>query len=253
MKINFRKLFKLYKNTVEFLYNLNNKYLNKEVTALDEVIKDYLDYELAWDISDNMPQSFLYNPREIFDQRKDWYRSSCTAQGTWWASDTIRKYKADKRRISPFVLWDEVKKRKLGKEWQGAYLIDTIKVAKDLWKIDWYYRVLTHEAIKKALYNTDIIATWSTKIDWKRLWETWYILDKVSIWSWHAFYIIWWNEIGYIAVNSYSDKYWNKGTFTIPYDLFFKVAFNSTYALVVNPEWTKLSREELHKKYLLTK
>ena len=248
-----RKIFKIIKNITEFILNIKAKYFEKETSALDEKIKDNLDYEMAGNIEDVFPISFKYKPRQVFNQYITWYKSSCTAQWTWWASDTIRKFKADNREISPFKLWDEVKKRNLGKEWEGAYLIDTIKVAKDLGKIDWYYRVLTHEAIKKALYNTDLIVTWSNKIDWKRLQETWYIVDKVSKWSWHAFYIIWWDEVGYIAMNSYSDKYWNKWTFTIPYDLYFQIAFNSTYAVVVNPEWTKLSREELYKKYSITK
>lgn len=253
MKTNFRTLFKVYKNTIEFLYNFNNKYLNKDTEALDEVIKDPLDYEIAWNIDTTFPEEFIYDPRQIFDQRVNWYRSSCTAQWTAWASDTIHKYKASKQKVSPWALRDEVKKRWLGKEWNWAYLIDTIKVAKDLFKVDWYFRVLTHEALKQALYNTNIIVTWSSKIDWKRLWETWYIVDKVSVWSWHAFYLVWWNKIGYVAMNSYSDKYWKNWTFIIPYDLFFKVAFNSTYALVVDPQWTKYSREELYQKYLVTK
>lgn len=243
----------LLKRLIDFLWNIKARYFEKDTLAYDEIVKDVRDYEMAGNIDDIFPSSFKYKPRQIFNQAKDWYRSSCTAQWTWGASDTIRKFKADKREISPFLLWDEVKKRKIGKEWQWAYLIDTIKTAKDMWKIDWYYRVLTHEAIKKALYNTDLIVTWSNKIDWKRLWETWYIVDKVSSWSWHAFYIVWWNEIWYIAMNSYWEQYWLKWTFIIPYDVFEKVAFNSTYAITVDPEWASYTPEELYRRYLVNK
>jgi hypothetical protein len=242
----------LIKLIVEFIYWLYQLYLTKN-EAIDEIIKDERDYELAWEILDTFPEEFIYEPNEIYNQAINWYRSSCTCQWTVGASNVIRKYKKDENIKSPFKLWDILKEKKLGKEWAWAFLIDAIKEAKTAWKIDGYYRVMTIDAIKKALYNTDMIVTWSNKIDWKALQETWYKVDKVSKWSWHAFYICWWNKEGFIAINSYSDKYWLKGKFIIPFDLFLKLAFNSTYAVVVNPEWTKLTRDELYNNYSVTK
>lgn len=244
------------KHIIDFISNIKAKYFEKDTLAYDEYIKDYRDYELAWEDSSEViifPDEFEYIPREIFNQNIEWYRSSCTAQWTWWASDTIRKYKADKTRISPFVLRDIVKTKWLWKEWVWAYLIDTIKTALSNTFIDWYYRISSILDMKKALYRWDLIVTWSNKIDWKQLHIDKYIVKKESKWSWHAFYLTWWNDIWFIAMNSYSNKYWLNWKFIIPFDLFFKVAFNSTYAITVDPEWTKYTRDELYKKYLVSK
>lgn len=246
-----RKLFKIFKITIEFIFNINKKYFDKKTSALDEVIKDYKDFELAGWIEDTFPLEFEYKPDEIFNQAKDWYRYSCTSQWTCWSSNVSRKYKADKTKVSPFELWDEMKKRWLGKEWLWAYLIDTIKTWKELNFINWYYRVSNNNQIKKAIYNVDLVVTWSWKINWKQLKLDKYIVKSKSVWEWHAFYLIWWNKVWFIAMNSYWEKYWLWWTFIIPYDIFWDIAFVSTYAIVVNPEWTKLSREELYKKYLI--
>ena len=244
-------LYLMLRKTINFIVNMKAKYFEKDTLAYDEVALDPRDYEMAWYIEDEFPEEFEYEPKEIYNQAINWYRSSCTCQWTVGASNVIRKYKKETNSKSPFKLWDILKEKKLGKEWNGAYLIDAITQAKAVGKIDWYYRVLTIDAMKKALYRTDMIVTWSNKIDWKKLQETKYIVDKVSKWSWHAFYICWWNKKWFIAVNSYSDKYWLKGKFIIPFNLFFPLAFNSTYAVVVNAEWSKLSRDELFTKYKL--
>ena len=243
----------LLKQLIDFLWNIKAKYYDIETLAYDEIIKDVRDYEIAWDITQDFPETFIYKPRRIFNQSQDWYRSSCTAQWTAWWADVIRKYKADKTFNSPFTLWDTVKSLWLWSEKYWAFLIDTIKVAKDNLFIDWYYRVATIDWIKSALYRWDLIVTWSNKINWKTLQTTWYVVDKVDKWNWHAFYISWWNKEWFIAVNSYSEKYWNKWTFTIPFKLFLWVSFNSTYAITINPKWATLTREELYDTYKIIK
>lgn len=243
----------LLKQSIDFLWNIKARYFEKDTLAYDEIVKDIRDYELMWNDETIFPEQFIYRPRRIFNQSKTWYRSSCTAQWTAWAADALRKSKSDKTFMSPFDLWDIVKEQWLWKEWVWAFLIDTIKVAMKNWFIDWYYRVLTHSAIKQALYNWSMIVTWSNKINWRTLQETWYIVKEPWVGSWHAFYISWWNQQWYVAYNSYWEQYWLKWTFIIPYDVFEKVAFNSTYAIAVDPEWASYTPEELYKIYLVNK
>lgn len=244
------------KKIVEFIYWLYQLYLTKN-EAFDELIEDSRDYELLGNAIDpNMPKKFIFEPRKFVNQNVDWYKMSCTAQATCEASNTIRKIKADKTNNSWFTHWDYMVEQGLWWRQRWAYLIDAIKSAKDRWILDMYYRVRSIEQMKDVIYSySTLIVTWSSKINRTRLKQTNYIVDKVDSWYWHAFYVLWFDDEKELIVcaNSYWDKYWDKGKFYIPYNLFFDLVFNSCYSIVVNPEWTKLSREELFEKFSILK
>lgn len=247
------------KYIIESIYWFYKKFLSKD-EAFDEIIKDPRDYYLgnAW-IQEQKPSKFLMKVKRFINQNVIWYKSSCTAQATSEAWNTQRKLKADKNTHSWFNLWDIMKALWLWAEWRWAYLIDALKQWEKEWVIDWYYRVKTHEEIKSALYKWHTIVTWSNKINWSKIKNTNYVVTEVSKWYWHAFYIPGWlnNFIydiykwAYPCANSYWEEYWDKWMFYIPYELFDKVTFNSTYAVVVNPEWSKMTKEELFEQYKL--
>lgn len=259
--MNKTKLILMLKYFIESLYWFYKKFLSND-EAFDEIINDPRDYKLGNDwIQEQKPSKFIIKVARFVNQNVFWYKSSCTSQWTNEAANTQRKLKADDTRTSWFDMRDLMKKLWLWAEWIWAYWIDAIKLAKKLWIIDWYYRVKTNEEIKSALYKWHTVVSWSTKINWKKLHSTNYVVTESSSWSWHFYYINWWDKNFtyykfkwvFTCPNSYWENYWDKWMFYIPFELFNKVAFNSTYAIVVNPEWSKLSREELFKKYKLKK
>ncbi len=241
------------KKIIEALYWLYKFYITND-EAFDEIVKDPRDYEsLAWWETKGLPQRFEYKPYLVTDQRKDWYRMSCTSQWTAGAINTSTKYKKGKTFYLPEPLWDDMVDNKVGDRKRGAYLKDAVGTA---YKKGWfkaYYRATSNDAKKEALYRGDLIVTGSTKIDWKELIKTDNIVRAAWQGYWHAFYIVGWNEIWWICQNSYwPDFVLNQ--FVIPYSLADEVLFNSTYALTVNdPDWTKISKGELFEKYKLTR
>lgn len=242
------------RHLVNELYNFANKYLDSKTQAFDELISDVRNYELdeiAWSVEPKFPDEFAFEVHYYVNQRKPWYTMSCTAQATAECGNLQRKVKADETRKSWFILWDDMVRLWLWDRKRWAYLIHAIKQGKKDWVVEWYYQTKTINAMKSAIYNySNLIATWSNKIDWNLLKKTDAIVSISSSWYWHAFYIRWWNKLGWLCVNSN----WHKDPITefiIPFNLTFDVLFKSTYALVVNPEWTKLSKEELFSKYKL--
>lgn len=249
------KLILMLKYIIEFLYWFYKKFLTDD-EAFDEVVKDPRDYKLSGDFGETKPNQFKYDVLRYINQNKTWYKSSCTAQATTEASNTIRKYKSDQVINSWFDLWDIMKSLWLWAEKQWAYLINAVKQAIKENYIQWYYKVSWVEEIKKSLYRTNLVVTWTSKIDWNLLKKTWYIVSEISWWYGHAFYIKGWDDEKQhiICANSYWTEYGDKWDFYIPYNLVEQwILFNSTYWLIVNPEWTKTSREELFKKYQLTR
>jgi hypothetical protein len=150
------------------------------------------------------------------------------------------------------VLWNRMVELWLLNPSVWAYVIDAIKIAKDMWWFTSYYQVNTVEQIKTALYRWYVIVTWTNRIDWKdaRDWT----VDHIWSWSWHAFTITgyqdrkrikrlkvdntkkWLHKGWYIwcvvCENSYWETYWDEWWFWIPYELIEKwILFNKTIIL----------------------
>lgn len=247
------------RKTIRPYINKAYNYFKKGHTALDEAVTSGTDYKM-WAITASIVPDidFEFDCDCIPDQNVTGYKRSCTAQGTTTASNIIRKAKSDDTRNSGFELRDIMVDLWLWAEWEWAYIINAIKKAKELWIIDWYYKVSWKYEIEKAIYeNTDLIVSWSNKIDYSKLAETWYIVEEVSNWLGHCICIPWFKKDSdrdlYRVMNSYWEDYWIEWGFYIPYDLIEDILFNSTYAVVVNPEWTKMTQEERYKAYQLTK
>lgn len=229
--------------------------------AFDEISKDSRDwvgnYWIQFQIHE-LPDEFVIDDWIYVSQNILWYKMSCSAQATVNAANWSRKIRLDCLKSDAFDLWDTMLEKWLGSEDTWAYLINAIKQAKTDWIIQWYYQTNTLIDILNAIYSTNLIITGSNKINWNNCANDW-LVKEISVWSWHAFCIIWWDKNKQISnykngaikcKNSYWKNTQDKWCFWIPFDLIEKVLFNTKKAVVVIPQWTQLTQETRFEKYL---
>ncbi len=252
-------IYLMIREIVNFLFNIRAKYFDKKTSAFDELMEDTRDW--AWNIEPiKKPREFIMNDNRFVNQNLKNYTMSC---GSQWTCNSINNqlwYKQDKETYrSWFVLFDTLVRLWLASRTLWSYVIDNITTAKKIWYLDWYYSVKTIEEIKNAIYNLNSVVTGSKTIDWSQC-KDW-LVKSVSSWYGHCFELCGWNDDKIIwdytwwfyCRNSYWKDFQDNWWFWIPYDLYDKILFNTRKAIIVNPEWSKLSREELFEKYKLRK
>lgn len=230
------------------------------VSAYDEQKKDERDWVFGSENLidfDKLPSKFILEDRRYQNQNEKWYTVSCTAQATTSAINNSLYVKAEKELCYDWRdLWDEMVDRKLILP-SGAYIIDAIKLSRELNMSAWYYQVTNLLDIMNAIYKWDAIVTGSNKIKWADIREDW-LVREVSAWSGHAFTIVGWDKDKKIGKytwairceNSYWEDYQDFGGFWIPFELFDEILFPLTRkAIIVIPAWTKLTQEERKKEF----
>lgn len=246
-------MFNLIRYPINSIYNIKNKYFNPNTSAFDEVLEDSRDWAW-WDILLShlwLPTKFIINDDRFVNQHIEWYEMSCTAQGTCNAINNSLYIKADKTTYRNwFNLFDLAVSKWLASRKNWAYVIDLIKLSKDEWLSVWYYTAYTLLEIKNAIYTTNCVVTWSSKINWDECRD--WLVKSIWVWYWHCFEISGWDnnkQIGkYIWALYCRNSYWNKAQdkwwFWIPYYLYNDILFNTRKAIIVSPEWEKISPEE---------
>lgn len=188
--------------------------------------------ELFWEALGEtpLPSSFSFLPEHIQNQgAKDETRMACSRFGITHAINAQNKAvsEIDWKRYYEFpasLFWrqyiSEVPSAK--KDW--ATLQSALKQMISLKLITGYTKVNGEIDMKKALLSYKPIYTGSKQCNWKTVIE-----NKIyTIWTGyaHIFCIVWWDEKGWIGINSYGE---NNGVFTIPFSLTYSLF--SCYAI----------------------
>lgn len=102
---------------------------------------------------------------------------------------------------------------------KSILLQSAVNQMKNEWLIAWYVRPKTIEQMKKSLDLWYFIYTGSNNWDWGKTRSTKiYALRTDGKIVWHAYAIVWYNDVWWIAINSYWPKRWDKWYFTIPFE-----------------------------------
>lgn len=128
------------------------------------------------------------------------------------------------------------------------------------WTLNWWLELLREQNLitgysvlssiqecKTALHRWNIIAWWSSNIDWYITERTWFLTAyQDNRWWWHMYVIIWYDDSlqSFIAKNSYSESRWNNGCFYIRYSDFDKL-FEWKYALHNNIDTPAFERQRM--------
>lgn len=142
------------------------------------------------------------------------------------------------------TVWEEYLKENPRAEKEGATLQSALNQFKRMWLIEGYAKCITDEARKQAIDRWQPLFTGSLYGDWL------YVRDKKEYRDrtdgrevGHMFGIFWYNDIGWIALNSFWPNNWY---FTIPYA--YTSSLYSTYAIIDKDEKGEL---QAHKDRLL--
>ncbi len=162
--------------------------LNWATDCIDE--RDYI-YEVAWWIE---IKDYIVNDNWIIqDQSKAGYNMWCV----YFSSSMHDNYLNNRDKIEDRTTWwslcDESSTRSSD---SGDVIINWPKLLQTKDLIKWFFKILDLNWILENLSNWNCIHTGSNQINRK---ETYNSKDKISImnwWSWHCFYIIWYNNSG---------------------------------------------------------
>lgn len=118
-----------------------------------------------------------------------------------------------------------------------ASLQDMMSFFKKRGLIDWYVKCKNVQECKNAINNGFLVYTWSNKCNWSKAWKAKEFVYDVN-WAAHLFFIENYNDNGFIAVNSFWEKWGDNGRFTIPFDQYWNIY--STYAIIDHDDSGKL-------------
>jgi len=129
-------------------------------------------------------------------------------------------------------LWLEAIDKKLLDPKFWAYIVNWPKLLKLKWLISWYALVKTLDDIRHSIDNNRPISTWSNKLDWKYWKKIPYILREWPSY-WHAFLIIWYDDIRQVLIikNSYGDWVFDEWKNYLKYSDIW-LLFHSKYSLI---------------------
>lgn len=103
--------------------------------------------------------------------------------------------------------------------------------------IDGYVKCVNAEECKNAINNWCLIYTWSSKCSWSATSKAKEFMYDAN-WASHCFAIIDFDDTGFIAINSFGEKRWDKGFFHINFDKYQHLF--STYAIIDHDDTWKL-------------
>jgi len=173
--------------------------------------------------SDELPEEIRFLPDTIYNQWIDpIMRMSCTrqspvhiinAQNLYVSTQTQRKFST----VDVKPIWVEAVNNNpnISSEWD--LITNWLSQCKNKWLITWYSIVSTIDEMKHSISKWRLIATGSNNWNWNTVRNT-HLYEIRTDWRvvWHAFCIVGYNELGWVAVNSYWEDNW---VFTIPYNL----------------------------------
>lgn len=267
----------------------NNELLNTidSTYSLSPEEQDKRDWDIMWSWENK-----LYSLKELFDliqindeKKKNcveficqdksitnqWRLQACTAFGTInWANEQL--YIQYDSRVRAWEYLDPLKLRDkmwelwlqlFDKNWNptGAYTVDAVKTAKDIWYIANYYRVaqsfVKDKAVQiaNAIYNTHVVVVGTNWIDWRDCYVDWLVKGFASNKQWgHCVVIVWFYitrnldeyKITFIFENSWGDKYfWINWRFEVPGQLINEwILQNDKFALITEPDWMDKTQDE---------
>ena len=120
---------------------------------------------------------------------------------------------------------------------KGASLQEMMSFFKKHWLIDWYLKTVNVEETKNAINNWCLIYSWSNYWNRSQTSKSWE-LTIMEYTTWHCFSIIDFDENGFIAINSFWEKRWNKWFFHINYEKYSKLF--TTYAIIDHDDTWKI-------------
>jgi hypothetical protein len=140
--------------------------------------------------------------------------------------------------LSPELWWLEYLKENPQAQYEWSSLQNWLKWAKNKELISWYSVVWDIESAKNAIDNNRLIYTGSLNWDWVKVKEQKIYWNKEKSY-WHLFCIVSYNNLWFIAVNSWWPDNWY---FLIPYDL-----WNTLYTKYVVTDQVDLNVYEKYK------
>lgn len=207
-----------------------------------------IDYELfAWSEVELPKKYVLNNDRTQHQGITEETAYMCTAfANTEWANEIL--YKRWNNKSHKWITLG----RYMVEKWlldikSGAYIIDAVKCAKDIWIINGYTTIKTIQQIKESIYKDRPIVVWSNQINRKETQISPFIATRKSSY-WHAFVIVWYDDERWVLIceNSYGNMF-DKWRFYIKYDDF-DILYFSKFSIFINDDnFTKLNylKEEL--------
>lgn len=209
--------------------------------------RDYVYEEVFWSGEVTEKVKFPKEHLIVQDQSKDKKtRMACTR---FWMThihnaQQIIEHWPNYTQLIAKTVWEEYLKDNPKAEQDGATLQSVLNQFKKLWLITWYAKCVTDEARKQAIDRWQWILTGALYWDWIYVRDHAEYRDRTDgKEAGHIFSIVWYNDIGWIALNSF----WpNNGYFTIPY--LYTSSLYSTYAIIDKDEKGEL---QAHKDKLL--
>jgi len=154
-----------------------------------------------------------------FDQR-DTHRA-CTCYGLGWIFNGYNVAEYDKNDVEfeqedPKYKWGMFQSTRWYPDvWSNLQTM--MKYYRKKWWIEWNMVSKTMQGSKNALDNGFLIYTGTNRCDWRKTSSSGIFVKKIN-WGWHAFFIVWYTEIGFIAVNSFGADWWTSWYFIIPFE-----------------------------------
>jgi hypothetical protein len=157
----------------------------------------------------------IYNQ---FDQTSTY--KACSCYGLWWVYNGNNVEEYWQKEIE-FEQEDPKNKRfpfqaKRGRPNEGASLQNMMKFYIKRERIEWYLKVNTEDGMKNAIDNQFLIYSGTKYASWRKTWAEWKFVYYKN-WGWHCFFIVWYDDIGRICVNSFGKKRGKDWYFTVPY------------------------------------
>lgn len=216
----------------------------------DFLWSDYVDYEeyAEWE-SDRKPFPWTeLIVRNQYDQKETYKACSAywlTAIYNWEQILEFRKQGIEWEQEDPRWKWN-VFQAERGYLDMWASLQDMMKFFTKREKIDWYVLCKTAQECKNALKNWCWIYTGSSKCSWSKTnKENKFVYDANG--ANHCFAIVWYDDNGLIAINSFGKSRWNNWYFYIPNENY-KDLF-STYAIVDHDDTGKIDQMKYEMEY----
>ena len=201
---------------------MNDEIMDWAVDILDERNWKYGDF-YGDILENNLPESIVFLPESIYNQGLEVImKMSCTRQSPVHIVNAQNKFVSEKTWVEqvivdPKILWLARIKEDENVITRWDSIISWVKQCLKEWLITWFTQLDSIDEMKDSLSKWRLIATWSNNWNWNSVKNIHVYTLRTDLKKvWHAFCIVWYNPLWWIAINSYWDKNW---IFTIPFDL----------------------------------